>query len=296
MPSICHQCEMNFTPITLEGMSTYEKYLAKQTHRASDLSMGNLWGWAEYYGLEWCFADKVCWIKQTKPEECYWAPVGDWRAVDWTKCDWPAGLHFVRVPDDLLALWKSILGDRLEITETRGHWDYLYLVSELAELKGNRFHRKRNHYNQFLKQYNWSYKNLTAADMPAVLNMQEDWVQWREDANSPSLLAENDAVFRVLQNWERFPTLKGGALFIDDVMAAYTVGEPLSDTLVIHFEKGHDKYRGIYQAINAMFLQHNGEGFTYSNREQDLDDPGLRKAKESYNPVDYVHKQKARVL
>ena len=41
---------------------------------------------------------------------------------------------------------------------------------------------------------------------------------------------------------------------------------------------------------------HSGDGFTYSNREQDLDDPGLRKAKESYNPVDYVRKQKARVL
>ena len=34
MPSICHQCEMNFTPITIEGMAAYGKYLAKQTHRA----------------------------------------------------------------------------------------------------------------------------------------------------------------------------------------------------------------------------------------------------------------------
>ncbi|MDL2210934.1 DUF2156 domain-containing protein, partial [Desulfovibrio sp. OttesenSCG-928-O18] len=32
------------------------------------------------------------------------------------------------------------------------------------------------------------------------------------------------------------------------------------------------------------------------NREQDLDDEGLRKAKESYNPVDYVRKNTVRVV
>ena len=34
MPSICHQCEMNFTPITIEGMDRYQNYLAAQTDRA----------------------------------------------------------------------------------------------------------------------------------------------------------------------------------------------------------------------------------------------------------------------
>lgn len=289
-------CEMDFKPISLEDMPTYEKFLAQQSTRASDYSTANLWGWADHYGLQWSFCDEVCWIKQTRHGRCYWAPVGNWEAVDWSKCPWPSGLHFHRVPCALVDVWKGILGDRLSVTETRGDWDYLYLVSELAELKGNRFHRKRNHYNQFLKQYNWEYRNLTAADIPTVLCMQEDWVQWREDSKSPSLLAENNAVFRVLENWERFPSLIGGAIYVDGEMVAYTIGEPLNDTLVIHFEKGHDKYRGVYQAINAMFLQHNGEGYTYSNREQDLDDPGLRKAKESYNPVDYVCKHKAEVL
>ena len=43
MQNIC-KCEMAFKPITIEGMATYEKYLTRQTDRASDFSMGNLLG------------------------------------------------------------------------------------------------------------------------------------------------------------------------------------------------------------------------------------------------------------
>ncbi|MFZ0484981.1 MAG: phosphatidylglycerol lysyltransferase domain-containing protein, partial [Desulfobacterales bacterium] len=69
------------------------------------------------------------------------------------------------------------------------------------------------------------------------------------------------------------------------------IAEQLSqDTIVIHFEKGNPDYKGAYQAINQMFLEHNGEQFDFVNREQDLGDEGLRKAKLSYHPVDFVKK------
>ena len=292
--------ELNFAPITRpekpgDNGHRYLDLLAKTPSLASDYSLSNIWGWCEHYGLEWAFCEKdLAWIRQTKPYTRYWAPVGDWYSIPWSDCCLEPGTEITRVPEELAGIWQKARPDRIELKEERGAWDYVYLVEELATLKGNRFHKKKNHYNQFLKLYNWEYKSMQASDIEAVLDMQEEWVKWQEDP-SASLTAENKAIERVLCNWEKLPNLIGCLILIDGKLKAYTVGEPLSprgnDMVVIHFEKACTEYRGLYQAINAMFLQNDASRFKYVNREQDLDDPGLRKAKESYNPVDYVKKQ-----
>ena len=60
--------------------------------------------------------------------------------------------------------------------------------------------------------------------------------------------------------------------------------------LVVHFEKGRPGYKGVYQAINQLFLADAGPGYTLVNREQDLGDDGLRQSKLSYNPVGFLRK------
>jgi len=78
---------------------------------------------------------------------------------------------------------------------------------------------------------------------------------------------------------------------VDGAMVAYTVAEKLTeDSMVIHFEKGDTQYKGVYQAINQMFLAHSASQYKFVNREQDLNDEGLRKAKLSYHPVEFVFK------
>jgi hypothetical protein len=65
------------------------------------------------------------------------------------------------------------------------------------------------------------------------------------------------------------------------------------DMVVVHFEKGLADYKGVYQAINQTFLEHACAGFTWANREQDMGEEGVRKAKESYNPVRFLKKYRA---
>ena len=47
---------------------------------------------------------------------------------------------------------------------------------------------------------------------------------------------------------------------------------------------------GVYQATNQMFLAHSANHFSLVNREQDLNDEGLRKAKLSYHPAEFLRK------
>ena len=120
--------------------------------------------------------------------------------------------------------------------------------------------------------------------------MQEDWCTWRDCEAEKTLAAENRAVSRVLDEWNALQNLSGGVLRVEKQIVAFTVAERLSSSsLVVHFEKGLGSYKGVYQAINQMFLEAHAD-FSIVNREQDLGDEGLRKAKHSYHPVDYVKK------
>ncbi|MBW2607873.1 MAG: DUF2156 domain-containing protein [Deltaproteobacteria bacterium] len=285
---------LNFKPISLEQQSEYSEYFAKCPQKASDYSFVNLWGWAEEYGLDWAWTDNLVWIRQTIPEILYWAPIGSWDGIDWKSCfDEYSGRQtpFIRIPEKLLRVWKESYGVRIAIEEERGNWDYIYSISELIELKGKRFHKKKNLLNQFRKNYNFQFIPFDTETIHKAMTMQEDWCTWRDCESSDILAAENNAVFRVLNSWEKLNGLIGGAIIVNETMAAYTVAESLSaDMLLIHFEKGNTDFKGIYQAINQLFLENSGKNYEIVNREQDLGDEGLRKAKLSYHPTDFLKK------
>ena len=70
----------------------------------------------------------------------------------------------------------------------------------------------------------------------------------------------------------------------------------LGESFAIHFEKAvvGENSRGVYQYINQAFASILPEKYKTINREQDLGDPGLRQAKMSYNPLDFIKKYKVR--
>jgi hypothetical protein len=291
--------DLQYDQIQLEKEQDYLALLAKCPQKSSDYSFSNLFGWAEEYDLTWAWQDELVWIRQSKPVQQCWAPIGPWETVDWAdvfdhKCE--KGLGITRVPEKLADMWRSTVGDRIEIEEERDNWDYLYSISELVELRGNRFHKKKNLVNQFKKKYNFTYEPLGPDMIDPAMAMQADWCNWRDCESSDVLSAENRSVHKILANWEELTDLIGGVLMVDDMIVAYTIAEKLSsDTVVIHYEKGCPDFKGVYQAINQMFLEHLEGDFQWVNREQDLGEEGLRKAKLSYNPVGFLKKYRVTV-
>lgn len=291
---------MEFVPLSLAFQSEYRSLLAKTPEKASDYSFVNLWAWHEYRGYELAEAHGLGWIRLSRPETALWAPVGDWTAVDWQRLlpeEFPEGAVFDRVPSALVSLWEQALPGQIQSEPERAEWEYVYSLQDLVNLPGNRFHKKKNLLNQFLKSTDWSFEPLGPETIREAMSMQEDWCAWRDCAGSEGLAAENNAITRVLSAWENLESLLGGVIRVRGKIASYTVAEDFGEeTLVIHFEKGNPAFKGIYQAINQVFLQRMGSGFAWVNREQDMGDEGLRQAKMSYNPARFVEKYRVRLL
>lgn len=282
----------NFRPVSLEGQVEYNQKLALCGQKASDYSFINLWGWGREYGLEWCFTEEYVLLRQTIPQTLYWAPIGNWVGADWKALQesLPMDTCFIRIPEELKNIWETSL-DGVRVKECREHWDYLYDVRELTELKGRKFHNKKNLVNQFLREHESRFVILDERTVECAMALQTDWFLWRNSENDQTLEAENRAIIKVMQDWSRLGGLIGGGLVVENKMIAYTIAEALDESsIVIHFEKGCPLFKGVYQAINQIFLEQCCQGFQTVNREQDLGDEGLRKAKLSYNPVAFLKK------
>jgi hypothetical protein len=172
----------------------------------------------------------------------------------------------------------------------RAQSDYIYLTEDLIKLEGRKYHRKRNHIKQFKEKYSYQYIPLTSEWISECLRLETEWCDLRHCEAIPGLLNESIAIKEAFTHFEELG-LKGGAILINGKVEAFTLGDPLNpETVVIHIEKANPAYEGLYSLINQAFLENEWSGYTYVNREQDLGEEGLRKAKESYFPNHMINK------
>ncbi|MCR5556638.1 MAG: phosphatidylglycerol lysyltransferase domain-containing protein [Butyrivibrio sp.] len=176
--------------------------------------------------------------------------------------------------------------------------DYLYDAEELRSLAGKKFQKKRNLVNKFMKEYEgrWQYKTLCCVDEYFLEEFMKKWVDTRlsEGVDSKdTLIIEKNGVIDILRNCDKV-TFRVGGIFIDEMLEAFTIGSYNSreKMAVISIEKGNSEIPGIYQVINQQFLLNSYEDAKFVNREDDMGIEGLRKAKESYNPIGFAKKYK----
>ncbi len=179
------------------------------------------------------------------------------------------------------------------VSEDRDNFDYLYSREDLVTLTGRKFHKKKNLLNIFIKNNECQAKPLLEEYRDDALDILERWND-RIGQEPSDCLAAKEALEKM---WEL--QLCGGIFYIDRRPTAYCLGEELAlgSSFLIQFEKAvlEDEFKGIYQFINQAFASVLPEKYETINREQDLGDSGLRQAKESYRPVGFVKKYKARV-
>lgn len=165
--------------------------------------------------------------------------------------------------------------------------DYIYNVSDLAELAGKKYHQKRGHLKKFML-YNPQYSEITESDFDDCIAFSADLYNTKngiEDRSSVSEQFAIDTYFRYFRELD----LKGGIIRVDGKIVAFTIGEMLNtNTFCVHIEKADTAYNGSFTALNNEFVKNTVSRFgecRYVNREEDLGIEGLRKAKRSYYPV-----------
>lgn len=180
--------------------------------------------------------------------------------------------------------------------EKREEWDYLYRVEKLAQLKGRKFHGKRNHIARFKENGEWAYEEMGTENIPDCREMYHYWLTQNKGRLDASIQKEIKVVEGCFDHFG-FLGLSGGIIRREGKVAAFCIGEPLTeDTFIVHIEKGDTDIQGAYPMINQQFLVHGMEGFAYVNREDDLGQEGLRRAKLSYQPELLLKKYSARLI
>jgi len=286
----------HFKPIEIQHKPLFDEFLAKDPPQVSELTFTNLFIWRHHYRPAWVEWNGCIMIMfhPTKGSPYGLTPFGpgDKKSALEALCKevekQTTDVRIRRVGEEFVA--NHVDPEKFDIVLDRDNSDYVYLAKDLISLSGNRYHRKKNHFNQFVKNHAFEYRPLDANLVKSVLGMQEAWCRLRECVEKPDLLAEDYAVHEALIHFEELG-YKGGAILINSVVEAFSLGETLNrDTAVIHIEKANPDILGLYAAINQLFCLNAWSEVNYINREQDMGVEGLRKAKESYYPNHMVNK------
>ena len=295
--------KLSFKSINLDTIKNYLDLWKLTPQKSSDYSSGVLLCWESALGYKMAFDEEegLVWIRGEAPSEHYLAPVGRWDRDDWSgiiRERFGAEAEFQLVPESLLNIWREQFGGSLDVTENRASWEYLHMVDDLAELSGKNYVRKRNRIHQFVKQYPYVYVPISEENIPAIIQFQREWQEsYRVFDDSGSIEMESGGIIsNILGSWGELPQRPGGAIEVFGRVVAYTIAAAVDPELImIHFEKASLEYNAAYQVIHHEFLTPQGRSFKVVNREEDMADPGLRDAKMSYHPFDFVKKYTVKI-
>lgn len=293
-----------FEPVTVQTALRLGDCFAAQPFRACDYTVGAVFQWRAYFSSAVAFCGPMAILRADYPGEgqFYMFPVGApasdaaaletaLSAIETDAAERGVPLQYCAVPEEGVAALCARYGDRAVCTPHRDWADYLYNLSDLQTFPGKPFHGKRGHLNRFLRENPGSrYMAVTAETLPRAQAFLAGYARHAE-LDKP---IEREEMFRSMELLDRALPLGLKAGFVetaDGAIVALAIGEVIGDTLYVHVEKAVLDVPGAYQAIVSAFAVHAAKPDTrYCNREDDSGEEGLRRSKESYQPIRLIDK------
>lgn len=290
---------IDFQPLRLSQKEEFDRCLMNCGERGCEYSFANLYLWGRQRAA--FVGDTMVFFSQFNRRSVYPFPIGpgDRRAAveavihDAAMRGIPCRFSsLTREDQDFL---EALYPGQFHFHWDRDGYDYVYAIDDLADLKGRKFQRKRNHVNRFWDVHpDCAVVPLESADMDRVQDMLDGWYEARlREEPQGDYYMERVALNKALTHRHAL-NMEGLVLAEGERILAFTMGSLLTeDTFDVNFEKAVSDADGAYAAVNRAFAQHLRGKYPrlrYLNREDDLGLEGLRKAKLSYCPHHMVEK------
>lgn len=195
-------------------------------------------------------------------------------------------LRFCMLNKTQCKMLETAFPGQFTFSPAEDYTEYLYLRENLAELRGSRYHGKRNHIAQFWRSYPDAFiQPLIPENAGLALTIAEQWLAARDDPQDSSLRYERDCIAEAASHTEELG-ICGLLLYAEaeqPPIGMEMVSEISPGIWDVHFEKVIPGYPHAWPVVaneTAKCLK-NAE---YLNREEDLGAHGMRSSKRSYRP------------
>lgn len=187
--------------------------------------------------------------------------------------------------------------DKFTYELTRDTFDYLYSVEKILTYSGKKLQKKRNHVNNFKKEYQDRYEfKIIEGNLEVIQDCIAFTKKWdlEKTERDDYIDQEVAGTIDVLNHIEQL-SCEGIAIYIDNKIEGFSIGTQLNDTTaVINIEKANGRIVGLYPFLRQNLVRTFFDDLVYINTEDDVGEENLRKSKLSYQPEYLVDKYSIR--
>jgi hypothetical protein len=276
-------------PVELSDRPRFVEMLKIMQTQSCECAFANIFMYRDAYGME--FLDLgSCLVVFERKERAIHYPIGHWTSPEDLKqisdTFMKAGLTdggIYDVPEEFLDRYPDC-APLFEIEYDEGAIDYLYSIEKLANCTGQKLRKKNNLIKQF--QAEWPHaevRKLTKDDVNVVRSLAK--ALNNQVVRCQFLIEEEEAMEYA---WNHFDEMELGGIILyaeNNYPAGFSVFSYISDdTVDINFEKADHSVKGAAQTLTRLVaLELRGKA-RFMNREQDMNEAGLRHAKRSLDP------------
>ena len=291
---------ISFKPLG-ENVNLIKNYLRKYGGGFCDLTLGVKYMWRDDFKIEYAEYNDTLILRETCQDYtgAFYYPLGE-NAIyaleiieEYSKSN-NLPLIFCCLDNEQAAVLSKRYYN-VSVSNDRDWSDYIYDAEKFKTYSGKKYGGQRNHVNKFKKLYpEYKVKVVEKSDFSRIkefldeFNAKAEFLRWSE-------AVEQKLVFDFVQNMFELDQV-GALIETNGKVVAFSVGERINDTLIVHVEKAFTRYEGVYPTMAQEFAKLFAvDGVKYINREEDCGDNGLKISKLQYHPIEVKEKNIVRV-